>query len=137
MHRWLRLAWQHPERLTEHAVAYAALATGEAALALDHAAARGRRQLVIGACLAVGSVLAGTALLLWAALPALPADRGWWLLVVPVLPFLAAGVAWKGAPPPGPDEDFAGLRAQFALDREAWASTVAADPPPAVTRSSA
>lgn len=120
MHPWLRLAWQHPERLTEHVVAYAALAVDEAGLALGRTLARGRRQLVIGACLLVGSTLAGTSLLLWAALPTLPVGRAAWLFAVPLVPLLAAGWAWLLGPAADPSVDFAVLRAQLALDREAW-----------------
>lgn len=132
MHPWLRLAWQHPERVTEHVAAYAALAGDEAGLALGRALARGRRQLVVGAFLVVGAVLAGTALLLWAALPALPEGRVWWLLAVPLAPILAAGWAWHQVRPHDPGADFAGLRAQLALDREAWDEARALEAPHAV-----
>lgn len=99
MHPWLRLAWQHPERVAEHLAAYAELAADEAALALDHALARGRRQLLIAACGVVAATLAGTALLLWAALPAPAAGRVWWLLVVPLWPLAVAAMAWRWQPP--------------------------------------
>lgn len=127
MHPWLRFAWQNPQRLAEHAVAYVALAADEAALVLDRAVAGCRRQLVIGACLVVGALLTGTALLLWVALPGLPEGRAWWLAAVPLAPFLGAALAWQCAPLPDRGEDFAVLRAQLALDRVAWDGVMARD----------
>lgn len=132
MNAWLKLAWQHPALLTAHAAGYAALAADEAGLAWGSAVARVRRQLVIGACLAVGTILAGTAVLLWAALPALPMGRVWWLVVVPLLPFLAAALAWQRRQ--APDEAFAGLRAQLALDHHAWEGAGALERHPAAQR---
>lgn len=122
VHPWLRLAWQHPEHLTAHVSAYAGLAADEAALALGRALARGRRQFVIGACLGVAAVLAGTALMLWAAFPALTAGRILVLIAVPLAPLLAAGRVWRHGTVADPSADFAGLRAQLALDRQAWAA---------------
>lgn len=117
---WLRLAWQHPERLSEHVAAYAALASDEAGAALDDAWRRARQQLLVAAGLAVAATLGGTALLLWAALPALPEGRAVWLMAVPLVPLLGAAWAWQRRPPPAQAPPFAGLRAQLALDRAAW-----------------
>jgi hypothetical protein len=127
MHPWLKLAWQHPERVAEHLAAYAALAADEAALALDHALARGRRQLLIAACGVVAATLAGTALLLWVALPAPAAGRGWWLVVVPLWPLAVAAMAWRWQPPAAALTDFVGLRAQLSIDRGAWEGGASAD----------
>lgn len=120
---WLRLAWQHPQWLAEHASAYVALAADEGSLAAARLLRQTRLQLLCGACIAVAATLAGVALMLWAALPALADDRVWALAVVPLLPLIGAFWARRQAGRDVAGSRFEGLRAQIELDRmalQAW-----------------
>lgn len=117
---WLRLAWHHPEQLSEHVAAYAALATDEAGAALAMALHQARLQLILGASLVVAATLAGVSLLLWAALPGIGAGAAWALVAVPLVPLLPAAWARRAAGRGTATPAFAGLRGQLALDREAW-----------------
>lgn len=120
---WLRLAWQHPQWLAEHASAYAALAADEGSAAAARLLRQARLQLISGACLVVAATLAGVALMLWAALPVLAGGTAWALVLVPLLPLIGAVWARQRAGREVTDDDFAGLRAQIELDRtalQAW-----------------
>lgn len=119
---WLRLAWHHPEQLSEHVAAYAALVSDEAGTALAHALRQGRLQLIMGACLIVAATLAGMSILLWAALPGIAGGAAWALVAVPLLPLVPAALAWRAADRSPGTPAFAGLRSQLELDRTAWAA---------------
>lgn len=102
--------------LASHAAAYAQLAAAESALA----AAAFRRRLLLQALalllFMVGLAVALVALLLLAALPRAGMPAPWALLVLPLLPCVAAGAlcfALRSRPALRP---FAELRRQLALD---------------------
>ena len=116
IHPIVRLAAAQPMLLARHVGAYAALASQEMA---SNGAALQRRlglQLLAALCLAVTAVLAGVALLLWAALPLDQAPAPWLLPVIPWLPALLGLWAWRQAQAEAPTEPFARLRVQLALD---------------------
>jgi hypothetical protein len=119
-HPLLRLVLQRPDLVIEHASAYAALAADEGSAALERVLRQRAWQAVAVLCLATGTVLAGVALLLWAALPAVAV--GWVLFVVPAVPVLAAALAWSAARPGMDAPAFAGLLAQAEIDRSTWQS---------------
>lgn len=114
----LRLLWRQPDLVVEHTSAYLALAADETGAAVQSLARQWLYRLVAMACATAALVLAGVALLLWAALPLLAASA-WLLWLVPLLPLPLAVWAWHSAlAPPAPL--FAGLQAQIGLDRAAW-----------------
>jgi uncharacterized membrane protein YqjE len=89
MHPLLQLLVSQPALLAEHAQGYISLLGVEAS-----ALARSiRQQLVWGTAAALGAsatvMLAGVALMLWAALPGLSANALWILALTPALPLFA------------------------------------------------
>ncbi len=90
IHPLLRLAATRPHLIGDHVEAYADLIGSEAKRA---GAAWSRRiafYAVAGILLLVGLILAGTALMLWAALPASGYQAPWVLVAVPVVVLIAA-----------------------------------------------
>jgi len=97
----LHLAANRPGLLAAHAAAYVDLVGAQGALV----SADWRRRLILDvaalAALMAATVLAGIALLLWAALPDLRWPAG--LVLVPLLPLAAAGAcAWIARRPGSP-----------------------------------
>jgi uncharacterized membrane protein YqjE len=90
MHPLLHLLMKQPGLLGEHAQGYAELLASELA---DFKQA-GQRRLMWGAATVglawAGAVLGGVAVMLWAALPDMPADAAWVLLATPCVPLAAA-----------------------------------------------
>ena len=90
MHPLLHLLMTKPGLLGEHAQGYAGLLASEVA----EIQATGQRRLLWSAvttvCATVGIALAGVALMLWAALPALAISAQWVLLFTPCVPLVAA-----------------------------------------------
>ena len=79
-----------PQLLADHAEAYAELVAAEVA----HVSATWKRRSLLYAlalcCLAVGAVLAGVALMLWAVTPAAGMHAPWALIAAPVVPVALA-----------------------------------------------
>lgn len=114
---WLKLVTGQPQLLAEHAEAYAELLQAEA-VALSTA---WRRQAVLGALAvgnaAVGTVLAGVALMLWATTPPAQWQAPWLLLAVPLLPLAAAvGCALLARQRTAAAAPFGSLRQQLRAD---------------------
>lgn len=90
MHPLLQLLMTQPGLLGEHAQGYAELLGSE----VTELKQTGQQRLLWSAataCLALaGAVLGGVALMLWAALPALPVATAWVLLATPAVPLAAA-----------------------------------------------
>ena len=90
MYKLLHLVATKPQLLADHAETYAELVHAE----LGNASAVWKRRIALGAAglalLAVGSALAGVALMLWAVTPAAQLQASWVLLAVPALPIIAA-----------------------------------------------
>ena len=89
MHPLYHLIATRPQLLADHAEAYAELVAVE----IDRMSATWTRRALLNALalcgLSVALALAGVALMLWAAMPALPAQAPWVLIVVPLLPLAA------------------------------------------------
>ncbi len=128
-HPLLALALLQPQLLIDHALAAAELLGAEAA----EAAAQWRRQALLGllaaACTGLAAMLAGTAGLLWAALPEGSLAHPWLLALVPLLPLPPGFIAWRLSQRPLPPA-FALLRLQWADDRRLLQPAAAAGPPP-------
>ncbi|MCA6215512.1 hypothetical protein KGA65_03040 [Ideonella sp. B7] len=120
IHPLLGVLASRPEMLTEHAGAYAALASAE----LREAVRQWRRRLlvqVLAAALALAGLgLGGVAALLAAALPLASMPAPWALVAVPgALLLLAAGLAgWQARMVV--TLDWTALQAQWALDQALW-----------------
>lgn len=118
MHPVIRLAIAHPGLLAEHAAAYAGLFSEELAGGTERVMRRLGCQLLAGACLVAGAVLAGVALMLWGTQPDGATQRSWLFLLVPAAPLLAgAALAWLGRSRAEP-RPFAVLREQLSADAE-------------------
>ena len=91
VHPLFRLAAARPQLLAEHVSAYTDLLAEE----LTSSAALWKRRLALqaigGLCLAIAAVLAGVAVMLWAALPQGTLPLPWLLVLTPAVP---AAVAW-------------------------------------------
>lgn len=119
----LNLVVNRPQLLTEHAEAYAGLVASE----LGRWSALWQRRALLRALAAAGAlvavVLGGVALILWSALPVVPAQAVWALVGVPLLP-LAVTLACLLATPQAAEHSALEvirqqLEADLALLREA------------------
>lgn len=125
MHPLLHLIVREPKLLAEHAEAYAELFGEEFTAA---SAQLKRRALLATAgvvCLVLGTVLAGVAVLLWAAVPPDTMNAPWALVLAPLIPLAAAAGCLLAAKSEGPaafDTMRRQLREDMALLREARAS---------------
>ena len=115
IHPLIRVAATQPHLLAEHVEAYAALAGEE----IGRTTATLTRRAMFGAlalCLAaVGVVLGGVALMLWAILPTASILAPWALWVAPALPLIGAALCALAARG-NPSEPFADLKQQLAAD---------------------
>lgn len=115
LHPVLELALLQPQLLLDHAAACSELLLVEADAAASHWRRRGLwSALAAGSLLAV-IVLAGVALLLWAALPAGSLSHPQALVIIPLLPLLPGLLAWQALAQPQPAA-FALLRQQLDAD---------------------
>jgi hypothetical protein len=89
-HPLFRLLTTRPQLLAEHVSAYTDLLAEELTSTAGLLKRRMALQLVALAAAAVGAVLAGTAVLLWAALPVDSMRLPWLLVLTPALPWALA-----------------------------------------------
>ena len=94
-HPLFRLLTTRPQLLAEHVAAYTDLLAEELTSTAGLLKRRMALQLVALAAAAVGTVLAGMAVLLWAALPAGSIRAPWLLILTPLLPWAIA--LWASA----------------------------------------
>jgi uncharacterized membrane protein YqjE len=116
VHPMFRLAAAQPMLLIGHVGAYATLLSQELRISGVDLQRRLLWQLAAALCLTVAAVLAGVALLLWAALPPVDVQVAWVFVITPWLPAVAGLWAWRRAQAPSTTEPFAHLRAQLAED---------------------
>jgi len=116
IHPVFRLAASQPVLLAEHAAAYAELVSEDLAMHSARLKKRVLMQLAGAACLLLASVLAGVALLLWAALPATSFRAPWLLVGTPALPAALGLWALWLAQAHERFEPFANLRLQLTHD---------------------
>lgn len=112
----LTLLATQPQLLADHLQAYSVLVNEELCLARAH----WRRQLLLQATafcsLTVAAVLAGAALMLWAATASLP-DRALWVFwITPLAPLVLAAGCLLLARQPASSESFANLARQLNAD---------------------
>lgn len=117
MHPLLELLLARPQLLADHAQAYGALFNeemGQARAALQRWA---MWRTITLCCLLSAGILAGMAIMLWAALPGGSMQAPWVLLVTPMVPLAVAIGRWVSARKSGPLRFFEQLRAQVRVDR--------------------
>ena len=116
IHPLFRLIASEPQMLADHVEAYTDLVSEEVA----SAAAQWKRQAVAAALVIVlaivTAVLAGVAVMLWAVTPPDTIHAPWALIIVPLVPALAAGWAWFSAKSGDKGQGFAAIKAQLAAD---------------------
>lgn len=126
IHPLFLLIATRPQLLADHAEAYAELVLAEAANATSTLKRRLLLYAVALGCLAVGAVLAGVALMLWAVTPAATVHAPWALIAAPVLPIVVALWCLLVARSPAKASGFATigqqLKADLAMLREASTS---------------
>ena len=116
IHPVFRLAAAQPQLLAEHAAGYASLLSEALAVSSARWQQRAAWLLAGAACLVVAAVLAGVAVMLWAAVPEVATRNPWPLLLTPLVPaLLGAGGLWLGQNRHR-GESFAVLRQQLAVD---------------------
>jgi CBS-domain-containing membrane protein len=116
LHPVFRLAASQPQLLAEHAAGYAGLLAEEMTSSSAHFKRRITLQIVGLLGLMVAAILAGVAVLLWAALPASPLQQPWLLWFTPLLPAVLGAWALLAAKSNNAPPAFATLREQFAQD---------------------
>lgn len=116
MHPLFLLLATRPQLLADHAEAYAELVAVE----VNRMSATWTRLALLNAMalcsLSVAMALAGVALMLWAVMPALPAQAPWVLIVLPLLPLAAAVGCLLAMQRDGQREAFDNLRQQLKAD---------------------
>lgn len=117
LHPLVRLFADRPQWLAEHAQAYAELVAAE----VGAVSATWKRQALLNAValcgLAVATVLAGVALMLWAVIPEAQIQAPWALLAAPSLPaLLALGCLWAARRLGNPGGAFDSVRRQVQAD---------------------
>jgi len=123
----LRLVAAQPSGLSEHAWAYAELVMAESSSAARHWRRRLALLTLAALSAAVCAVLLGVAGMLRATLPDSAPP---WLWLLPLLPGVISGWSYWASQVLNPDNDFAELRQQLALDGALLRGGARPAPPP-------
>ena len=122
----LQLFAKQPQLLADHAQAYADLVTQDVGLVSRAWKRRAILSVAALCCAGVAAILVGVALMLWAAIPAVPTQALWVLILVPLTPGIAAAWCLLAARSPAGGSAFDNVRQQMKADmamlREASAS---------------
>lgn len=116
MHPFFKLMVDRPAVITDHVEAYASLATLELSGAVRHLRLRALKTAMALSCAAVAAVLAGVAVMLWAATPADQLHAPWVLWLAPGLPAVLAVWCWLSAKAINEAPAFSALRDQVRAD---------------------
>ena len=116
IHPLLRLAATQPHLLGDHVEAYAALVGEEVSKVSTSLMTRVGLYLGAALMLAVGLVLIGVALMLRATVPASDYAAGWALFVVPLTPFVIAGICIVVARAKPEEKPFDTIKKQLNAD---------------------
>src|SRR4029079_17466011 len=110
----VRLAASRPQMLAEHAAAYVELLAEEATTAATLVKRQVSLQLIGVGLLAVGVILGGVALMLWASFPTL--NSPWALALTPCIPILAGAIRLPSACANSARDPFAPPEGHLAAD---------------------
>ena len=116
MHPFFKLMVDRPAVITDHVEAYASLATLELSGAVRHLRLRALKTAMALSCAAVAAVLAGVAVMLWAATPADHLHAPWVLWLAPGVPAILAVWCWLSAKAIKDAPAFSALRDQVRAD---------------------
>ena len=116
VHPLFRLVTARPQLLAEHVSAYTDLLAEELTATASLVQRRLALQTVALAGVAVGTVLGGVALMLWAALPEGSLRLPWLLLFTPAVPLAIAAWAWALSGAVHTGDLLVTLRRQLAAD---------------------
>ncbi len=116
MHPFFKLMVDRPAVITDHVEAYASLATLELSGAVRHLRLRALKTAMALSCAAVAAMLAGVAVMLWAATPADQLHAPWVLWLAPGLPAVLAVWCWLSAKAINEAPAFSALRDQVRAD---------------------
>jgi CBS-domain-containing membrane protein len=116
IHPLLRLAATEPHLLGDHVEAYAALVGEEVTKVSTSWAVRIGLYFAALLMVAIGLVLVGVALLFWAALPSSDYAQPWAMIVVPLAPFVIAGLCILVARSKPIEKAFDNVRKQLNAD---------------------
>jgi uncharacterized membrane protein YqjE len=111
-----RLLISKPQLLADHADAYAQLVGAEVSSVSAQWLRRCKFKAAALACLAVGVVLAGVALMLWAVVPPDSMRAPWALIGTPLVPLIAGLCCLLAAREGSQDKAFDKLRQQWHAD---------------------
>ncbi|MHB8948124.1 MAG: hypothetical protein ACYC4S_03550 [Rhodoferax sp.] len=116
IHPLFLLIATRPQLLADHAEAYAELIATE----LGHTSSAWKRRSMLYSvglgCLAVGAMLAGVALMLWAVTPANSIHALWALIAAPLVPVALALWCLLAARSPAKASGFEAIRQQIKAD---------------------
>jgi uncharacterized membrane protein YqjE len=116
IHPLFRLIASEPQMIADHVEAYVDLVGEE----MGNVTAKWKLQAISFALIGVLALLfltfAGVALMLWAAAPPDGLRAPWALIVVPLVPALAAAGLWFTAKSADKGQGFPAIKAQFAAD---------------------
>jgi uncharacterized membrane protein YqjE len=126
-HPLFRLAASKPQLLAEHALAYCDLLGAELTGAARLLQRKLALQVVAATCLAASGLLAGVALMLWAALPQGSLHLPWLLVAVPAAPAVLGYWALTKSQTMGSGDLFLAVRKQLADDAAMLRASAAAD----------
>jgi len=116
IHPLLRLLVKQPRLLTEHVEAYAHLVGDEVSKVSTMWIMRIVLYVAGGVLALLGLIFVGVALMLFGAVPWSDMEHGWLLIVVPLVPLLAAGVCIWRARAPSSHDVVATVKAQLNAD---------------------
>ena len=116
MHPFFKLMVDRPAVITDHVEAYASLAALELSGAVNQLRLRALKTAIALSCAAVAIVLAGTAVMLWAATPPDQLHAPWALWLAPGLPAVMAAWSWLSAQAISDEPAFSALRGQVRAD---------------------
>ena len=116
IHPLFRLIASQPQMLADHVEAYSDLVSEEVALAAGQLKRKAVSAVLLVVLALVAALLAGVALMLWAVTPPDNVHAPWALVIVPLIPALAAAGCWFSAKSPDKGQGFAGIKAQLAAD---------------------
>lgn len=116
MHPFFKLMVDRPAVITDHVEAYASLATLELSGAVKHLGLRALKTAIALSCAVVAAVLAGVAVMLWAATPVDHLHAPWALWLAPGVPTIVAVWCWWSAQASNDAPAFSALRDQVRAD---------------------
>ena len=116
IHPLFRLIVSDPQLLADHVEAYSELVAEEVGAVTTQWKKRAALHVLSLACLFVGIVMAGVAVMLWAVIPIDNMNSPWALLAAPCVPLVLGVWSHFSAKAPVAEHGFKAIREQLAAD---------------------